>query len=311
MYNFVHRLWIFAVVAALGLAGCSNNEIFTDSEGNPPSESQQPDNPDSPETPETPDEPDDEPTEPTEPVLVFAEEFGVDGEPDHDSWVLCPKRTSDWCDEMSESYDQAYVENGVLKLVAEKIDGTYKAGGIKTEGKHAWGAGHRIEVSARITRHPNGAFPAIWMMPQANIYDGWPSCGEIDIMEHIQQQAFIHQTIHSYYRNTLGNNNPSPTRQTVCNYGSEFVTYGLDITEERLTFYVNGTETFHYDNLHLPDEHVKKQWPFGGGATFYLILNMGLGGRPGSWAGNIDDNNLPALMEVDWVHVWKLPAPQQ
>ena len=40
---------------------------------------------------------------------------------------------------------------------------------------------------------------------------------------------------------------------------------------------------------------------------FYLILNMGLGGdREGSWAGPIDDANLPAIMEVDWVKVSKL-----
>ena len=42
-------------------------------------------------------------------------------------------------------------------------------------------------------------------------------------------------------------------------------------------------------------------------SSFYLILNMGLGGdRPGSWAGPIDDANLPAIMEIDWVKITKL-----
>ena len=45
------------------------------------------------------------------------------------------KNGSDWNDEMSESYDQAYVKDGKLVLVAEKIDGEYRAGGICTNGK--------------------------------------------------------------------------------------------------------------------------------------------------------------------------------
>ena len=39
-------------------------------------------------------------------------------------------------------------------------------------------------------------------------------------------------------------------------------------------------------------------------SEFYIILNMGLGGdRQGSWPGPIDDANLPARMEIDWVKV--------
>ena len=50
-----------------------------------------------------------------------------------------------------------------------------------------------------------------------------------------------------------------------------------------------------------------KQWQFTKDSSFYLILNMGLGGdRPGSWAGPIDDANLPAIMEIDWVKITKL-----
>lgn len=48
-----------------------------------------------------------------------------------------------------------------------------------------------------------------------------------------------------------------------------------------------------------------KQWPFTNENPFYIILNMGLG-RDGSWAGLIDDDNLPAIMEIDYVKVSKL-----
>lgn len=49
------------------------------------------------------------------------DEFDVDGNPDPTKWVLCQKAGSDWNDEMSESYDQAYVKDGRLILKAEKL----------------------------------------------------------------------------------------------------------------------------------------------------------------------------------------------
>lgn len=52
--------------------------------------------------------------------IIFIDDFNVNGIPNPDSWVLCQRSTSDWCDEMSESYDQAYVEDGKLILKAEK-----------------------------------------------------------------------------------------------------------------------------------------------------------------------------------------------
>ena len=234
--------------------------------------------------------------------VIFKDEFDTDGIPDQTKWVLCPKAGSDWNNQMSESYDQAYVEDGKLILVAEKVNGEYKAGGIKTEGRFGFTFG-KVECRARISRYPNGAFPAIWMMPQRYIYSGWPDCGEIDIMEHIKQESSIHQTLHTNYTYTLGNKNGT-TKQTVCNYW-DWNVYAVEWTSESLTFYVNDTKTFTYSNMHLSDEAVKKQWPFTAGAEFYLILNMGLGDN-GTWAGAIDDANLPAVMEVDWIRVSKL-----
>ena len=235
--------------------------------------------------------------------LIFMEDFDTDGNPDADKWVLCPKGTSNWNNEMSGSYDQAYVENGNLVLKAEKIDGVYKAGGIKTEGKFDFTFG-RVEVRARLTKTPNGAFPAIWLMPKKYAYMGWPAGGEIDIMEHVNQESVIYHTIHTHYTYDLGNGGNS--RTVTCNY-KDYNVYGLEWTPEELRFSVNGKRTFTYKNLHLDDEVTFKQWPFNERSSFYIILNMGLGGE-GGWVGNVDDKNLPAIMEVDWVKVFKPKA---
>lgn len=239
----------------------------------------------------------------TEQVL-FMDDFDTDGIPDPDKWVLSRRGDVDWNEEMSESYDQAYVKDGKLILVAEKIDGEYRAGGVDTNGKFDFTFG-KVEVRARITQHPNGAFPAIWMMPNKFIYNGWPNCGEIDIMEHIKQEPVVHQTLHTHYTYTLDIKDPGSSKSTVIDY-QEWNTYGVEWTEDKLTFLINGVETFSYPNLKLENEAEMQQWPFTQDASFYLILNMGLGGRPNSWAGPIDDDNLPAIMEVDWVKVTRI-----
>ena len=238
--------------------------------------------------------------------IIFIDDFNVNGIPNPNSWVLCQKSTSDWCDEMSESYDQAYVEDGKLILKAEKIGNEYRAGGIESIGKVDFTFG-RVEVRARIPRHPDGAFPAIWLMPQksAPLYSSWPNGGEIDIMEHIRQEDVIYQTVHTHYTYDLNIKDPINSTSVTCSY-EDWNIYAVEWTEDKITFFVNDQKTFSYENLKLANEEEMKQWPFTKDSSFYIILNMGLGGNADSWAGPIDDTDLPAIMEIDWVKVSKL-----
>ena len=238
--------------------------------------------------------------------IIFIDDFNVNGIPNPNSWVLCQKSTSDWCDEMSESYDQAYVEDGKLILKAEKIGNEYRAGGIESIGKVDFTFG-RVEVRARIPRHPDGAFPAIWLMPQksAPLYSSWPNGVEIDIMENIRQEDVIYQTVHTHYTYDLNIKDPINSTSVTCNY-EDWNIYAVEWTEDKITFFVNDQKTFSYENLKLANEEEMKQWPFTKDSSFYIILNMGLGGNADSWAGPIDDTDLPAIMEIDWVKVSKL-----
>lgn len=238
--------------------------------------------------------------EPGEPdgKVIFEEHFNRDGEPDEASWSLCPRGSSTWSRYMSGSYDQAFVKDGKLVLQAERADNTYKTGGVQTVGKVEFLYG-KVEVCARFTKTAQGGFPAIWMMPANADGLGWPACGEIDIMEQLNHDKFVHHTIHSRYKNDLGNNTPNPTATSPYNVNA-FNVYGVEWTSEYLNFTVNGQVALTYPNLHLPDEATVKQWPFN--RPFYLILNFAVGG-PGTWPGDITDSQLPAYMEVDWVRV--------
>ncbi len=231
-------------------------------------------------------------------TVLFEDNFDQeDTKVDYDKWTYCYPG-SNWAQYMNPSIDQVYVKDGKLILKAERSGDTYKAGGVTSQNKF-WCRNARVEVSAKMSEMAQGGWQAIWMMPQNAIYPGWPGGGEIDIMEHLNHDEFIHQTVHSHYIDNLGHHDPADKKTPEFN-SARFNTYGVDLTDEALIFHINGRETFRYPNLYLADEAEKKQWPFSG--DYYIILNFALGG----WAGNIIDEELPVVMEIDWVKVTAL-----
>jgi len=85
----------------------------------------------------------------------------------------------------------------VLKAIKEDYEHLhFTSGKIWTKGKFNFTYG-KIEVRAKLPIG-NGMWPAIWMMPEdKSIHGGWPSCGEIDIMEQIGHEPNkVYGTIH-------------------------------------------------------------------------------------------------------------------
>lgn len=248
---------------------------------------------------------DTEPTEsgssnnkPSTAEVIFEDDFeGTSEIPDPDKWVLCEKGTSNWARYLSESYNQAYQKDGSLFLVGEMVDGEYRTGGIETRGKFDFQYG-TVECRARFVRQPKGNHTGIWMMP-APPAEQWPKSGEIDIMEHLNDESKIYETVHSWYADDLNHNNPSPQAQVDID-NTQWNIYGVVWTPESITYTVNGEAYLSYPNLHLSGDDGAFQWPFD--HPFYLILSQSLGGE-GTWAGPIDDSELPAVFEIDWIKV--------
>lgn len=232
--------------------------------------------------------------------VVFEDNFDQAGRiPDTAKWSLCRRVKGDlWANYFSQSYDQAYVKNGKLILKAEKVRGIYKTGGVQTKGKVEFTYG-KVEVRAKFVT-AKGGWPAIWMIPQPN--DGGVIDGEIDIMEQLNNDSIVYQTIHSHYIDALKHNDT--VRSATESYNvNDFNIYAVCWYPEKVCFYVNGKMTFSYPNLHLANEATMRQWPYN--KPFYLILNYALGGK-GTWPGVITDSQLPAHMEVDWIKVTEL-----
>ena len=232
-------------------------------------------------------------------TVVFEDSFdNTTGIPDPDKWVLCEKSTPTWARYLSGSYDQAYTKDGSLYLIGEQKDGEYLTGAIETRGKFEFEHG-KVECRARFVQMPMGGHTGIWMMP-APPAEQWPKSGEIDIMEHLNKEGIIYQTVHSWYADDMGHKEDPKAQNTVAIDKDDWNIYGVEWTADKIVYTVNGKEYLSYPNLHLEGENGADQWPFN--HPFYLILSQSLGGED-TWAGPIDNSQLPAIFQIDWIRV--------
>lgn len=187
------------------------------------------------------------------------------------------------------------VTGGNLVITARKqsVGGKpYTSGRINTNGKFSKRYG-RIEANIKLPA-VQGLWPAFWMLG-ANIGTpgvGWPRCGEIDIMEHVNTGSTVLGTIHwwntaySYYG---GNTTTSPTN---------FHVYAIEWDASSIRWYVDGVQ-FHTANI-LNNINGTEEFH----NNFFLLLNLAVGGNlPGQ---TINDNALPATMLVDYVRVYEI-----
>lgn len=231
--------------------------------------------------------------------LIFEDNFSRSGSFNAKKWSYAPRAGSAWSRFLTEGKEYVHQEDGYLKL---RMDNRYiptdtipyHTGGIQTAGKFSFLYG-KLEVRAKFTTG-KGSWPAIWMMPeQPHAYGGWPKSGEIDVMEHVNNEPYVHQTIHSESETSPKGSSPS-TKSTKYNSG-DFNTYGIIWDPLKIEFYVNDQLTYTY---HKKENATAKEWPFD--KPFYIILNQSGGA---GWPGKVDDKDLPFEMLVDYVRVYQ------
>lgn len=178
------------------------------------------------------------------------------------------------------------------------------SGAVETANKVTFTYG-KVEGRLKTTAH-SGNFPAFWMMPNTDTtYGGWPDSGEIDIFEQINNENTSYHTIHSHWANGksdggLGQSGNPQKGGTSATTTGDYHVYGLEWTENMLTWFVNGKKVFSYAKSTNQDDLDKKQWPFD--KPFYLILNQSVGN--GSWAAN-RDLDFTYETKFDWVRVYQ------
>jgi beta-glucanase (GH16 family) len=234
-------------------------------------------------------------------TLVWEETFDRDGHLDTGKWNVIERNSADWGNYMSSHPDCIKINRGKLFLRGivnpdrSKDTVPYLTGGVSTKGKFAYQYG-KIEIRAKL-ESATGAWPAMWMLADRPKYGAYPRNGEIDLMEHLNYEKQIYQTVHSYYTLELKQDSIPPRYTTVAVDPVKYNTYGMEWFPDKLVYTLNGKETFTYPKL----DHVDpSQWPFD--QPFYLMLDMQLGG---SWVGKVDAGDLPVQMIIDWVRVYK------
>lgn len=200
--------------------------------------------------------------------------------------------------------DNIRVQNGCLEIEARKEtyeNREYTSARIMSRGKKSFLYG---KVEARI-KFPGGkgTWPAFWMMGEKG---GWPSCGEIDIIEHIgSQDTRASFAVHTPEKNGTNGKNWHATHFFDYPLSNDFHVYGVEWCQEEengkdcIRFFVDGVEYATVWEMLIDDP---RSWPFT--QAHYIIMNMAIGGNMG---GSVDDAifNQQRIMYVDWVRVYQ------
>ena len=191
----------------------------------------------------------------------------------------------------TNSKDNSYVSDGTLKIVARKetmYSSNYTSARMITKNKYSFKYGY---VEARIALPSSmGIWPAFWMLGTNIDQVGWPACGEIDIMEAVNNNNTVYSTIH--YKNATGHEEYGQNFNVADR--TSFHTYGFEWTETKLSGYVDNIKIFETNNDGYKANSFNNE--------LYILLNVAVGGQ---WPGYNIADNFPQVMTVDYVRVYQ------
>lgn len=165
----------------------------------------------------------------------------------------------------------------------------YTSARIKSENLYEFTYG-RVEVRAKLPS-AGGTWPALWALGANFDTVGWPTCGEIDIMEHVGNNANETSSALHYPGNFGGTAVTAATE--VATATSEFHNYTVEWTPDYIKFVVDD-ELVHLSFVNTTDT------PFN--SDFFFIMNIAMGGTLG---GAIDPAFTQDTMEIDYIRVYQ------
>lgn len=200
------------------------------------------------------------------------------------------------------------LENGALVIEARREDfehRKYTSARLNTKGKREFLYG-RFEARLKLPSEV-GLWPAFWMLGGNIDQVGWPACGEIDIMEgkgrlpswtsgalHRGPDPASNQITSQEYRLPQGD------------FHQDWHVFAVEWEPEQIRWYVDEVR---YQTVDKPADVDPAYWPFDHGHSFFLILNLALGG----WFDHPHmppEDMRPQRLYVDYVRVFRFgPDP--
>jgi beta-glucanase (GH16 family) len=250
--------------------------------------------------------------------LVWQDEFNTPGSVNSLNWhhqtqVIIPG--VGWANGEEQHYtsriENSFVDNsGYLQIVAKNE--TYTTQGLtknytsaRLNSKFAFTYG-RVDVRAKLPIEA-GTWPAIWMLGKNINEDGgywdanfgttpWPTCGELDIMEHgifpAQSIDYINSAIHT---NCCHGGNPNQGGTLASDLANNFHVYSINWSPNQITFLLDDVGFYTYN----PALKNLDNWPFF--EDQFILLNVAMGGI----AGAVDPSFSNTSMVVDYVRVYQ------
>ncbi|SHI94480.1 glycoside hydrolase family 16 protein [Algibacter luteus] len=245
-------------------------------------------------------------------VLVWSDEFDVEGTINQEKWFHQTKLppSGSWWGGLIQHYTNrdtnSYVKDGYLHLVAKKE--SFEAHGevkeytaARLNSKFAFTYG-RVEIRAKLPAGI-GTWPAIWMLNKNIDEDGaywdnqgfgttkWPFCGEIDILEHWgKNQDYVSSAVHN--GSGYGSDVKNIGGQNIKGASTKFHNYVLEWSKDKMIFSIDGVEHYKYQ----PTIKNSDTWPYD--SDYYIILNIAI--EP-----DIDPNFVESPMVVDYIRVYQ------
>jgi len=197
--------------------------------------------------------------------------------------------------------ENAFVQDGILHIRASKEDyegAKYTSARMITKGKFSFTYG---TIEARIALPTgNGIWPAFWMLGENIDAVSWPACGEIDIIEAVNDENVVYGTNHWQYEGghaQYGNSTKDYYGTSKVLDITQFHNYKMVWNEKLIAMYVDD---FKYQEIAIGNaadglEAFHKPQ--------FFILNVAIAG---SWPGfDVDDAQFPNEMLVDYIRVLK------
>ena len=238
--------------------------------------------------------------------LVWADEFNTDGMINTDNWTYEKGfvRNQEIQYYTENRPENCRIQGGELIITGRKestsfgsteySDGTYTSASIITNKKYSWQYG-RFEIRAKVPAG-KGPWPAFWAKGDSqNTGQGWPRCGEIDIMEYAAKDPVM---IQNMIYGESSSNYKQETKRIYKDYSDKFYVYSLDWNENRLVFSIDNIVTHIVDISNISPNPFRQK--------FSILLNLALGASTErTLGGKLDPSCLPVEYRVDYVRIYQ------
>ncbi len=229
-------------------------------------------------------------------TLVWSDEFSGKSI-NQNYWSFESGNNNGWGNHELEYYtgrtQNAFVSQGnlIIEARAETFASyNFTSARMLTKAKKSFKYG-RVDIRAKLPQG-KGIWPALWMLGDNIGAVGWPTCGEIDMMELLGQEPNkMYGTLH------WGPSHQSyGTSKTLTggNFATSFHVYSMVWTQSSIELLVDDVSYFLMDtsNANLPFN-----------LNFFFIFNIAVGG---DWPGAPDSTTpFPQRMVVDYVRVFQ------